>query len=124
MTDPTATAKANAILRQLRDARHHTGLSLQSVADKHGAHVATVRSHEAGDRAFTLPGLIEHASWFGLEVIVRPQGDGKGQAGDWQAGFDHAVTQIAELFGLPVDAAAMRRHNEARPAPVDGAATP
>jgi hypothetical protein len=103
MPDPSATAKANEILRQLRDARHRAGLSFQQLADKHGGAAPTIRSHEVGDRAFTLPGLIEHAGWFGLEVIVRPRGEGPGQAGDWQAGYDQAVADACGAWGVRTD---------------------
>lgn len=114
---PETTAKTNAILQQLRHERNTTRQSIQQFADKHGVHAATVRSHETGDRAITLAGLIEHAGWFGLEVVLRPTGS---QADDaYQRGYDQAVAQVAELFGLPVDAEAMRRHNEPRPAVVD-----
>jgi len=39
------------ILDRLRQERQRAGLSLRQLADRHGAHVATVRSHEVFRRA-------------------------------------------------------------------------
>lgn len=105
------------ILQQLREARQAAGLSMHQLARDHGVHAATLRSHETGERAFTLEGLVEHAGWLDLEVVLLPAGGAGAEL--YQRGFDQAVTQVAELFGLPVDAEAMRRHNEPRPMPVD-----
>lgn len=107
------------ILTRLRHERHRAGLSLQKLADEHGAHVATVRSHEAGERAFTLASLVEHAGWFGLEVVVRP--DAAGEPDAYQRGYDRAVAQVAELFGLSVTGEQMRNAGRPRAADWDAA---
>lgn len=101
------------ILRVLHDARKNAGLSYQQLSDKTGVPGVTIRSHETGERQLHLDQLVEHASWFGLEVLLLPAGDG----GQYQRGYDQAVTQVAELFGLPIDAAAMR--NAGKPRAVD-----
>jgi hypothetical protein len=91
----------NEILRQLRDARHTTGLSLQRTADLHHANTGTLRSHEAGERAITLTALVEHASWFGLEVVLRPAGAQEPDA--YQRGYDQAVTEACKAWGVRTD---------------------
>lgn len=107
----------NEIRALLRAERLRAGLSLQGLADKHGVKQPTLRSHEVGDRSMHLGQLVEHAGWLGLEVVLLPA-DGGGRE-LFQRGYDQAVAQVAELFGLPVDAEAMRRHNQPRPGAVD-----
>lgn len=86
----------NEILAVLRAERQRAGLSLGRLAVEHGVSVATVRSHEAGERAMSTAQLVEHASWFGLEVVLLPKSDG----GLFQRGYDHCRAQVAQLLGL------------------------
>lgn len=91
----------NEILARLRAERQRARLSLQALADQHGAHQATVRSHESGERAFTLATLVEHASWFGLEVVLRPAASSEPDA--YQRGYDQAVTDACGAWGVRTD---------------------
>jgi transcriptional regulator with XRE-family HTH domain len=89
------------ILDRLRQERLRAGLSLQQLADRHGAQQPTVRSHEAGERALTLAQLVEHAGWFGLEVVLRPVDASAPDA--YQRGYDQAVVDACKAWGVRTD---------------------
>jgi transcriptional regulator with XRE-family HTH domain len=89
------------ILQQLRDARRDAGLSLRQLAEQHGTNAPVVRSHESGERAITLNALAEHASWFGLEVVLRPAGSQEADA--YQRGYDQAVADACKAWGVRTD---------------------
>jgi transcriptional regulator with XRE-family HTH domain len=86
------------ILQQLRDARRDAGLSLRQLAEQHGTNAPVVRSHESGERAITLNALVEHASWFGLEVVLRPAGSQEADA--YERGRLDAIARMCLAVGV------------------------
>ena len=89
----------------LRQARSHAGMSLGAVEQASGGKwkAVVVGSYERGDRAITVPRLLELAAFYGVPVADLLPGGGQGTPEQVKAQALHAYADWARAAALEIE---------------------